>query len=137
MALVGAGAYLALLNVMYGSLQNSYIPPQWWRNLLRPRLVASAAWFVLINAAGAIFAALPVAFGVVLFAKARRLVLGLLIGVLPCLYFMGSGVATYGLPTYAVAWVIVVFQFLSISLAVPLAVVLFSIGPLTTRSSGP
>jgi hypothetical protein len=135
-ALVGAGAYLALLEVSYGFLEGSYFPPpQWLRDHLHLRPVASASWFVLINAAGAVLAAIPVALGVVLFAKTRKLALGLVVGVPPSLYIIGSGLVAYGLPKYAAAWVIEVFQFLSISLAVLLAVVLFSSLPLTIGSS--
>jgi hypothetical protein len=130
-ALVGAGAYLALLEATHGFLENSYFPPLWWRDHLHLRSVASASWFVLINAAGAASAAIPVALVVVLFAKTRRLVLSLVVGVPPGLYIMGSGLVAYGLPKYAAAWVIESFQFLSISLAVLLAVVLFSSLPLT------
>lgn len=135
-ALVGAGAYLALLEVSYRFLEDSYFPPPlWWRDHLHLRPVASASWFVLINAAGATLAATPVALVVVLFAKTRKLVLSLVIGVPPSLYIMGSGLVAYGLPKYAAAWVIEMFQFLSISLAVLLAVVLFSSLPLTIGSS--
>jgi len=135
-ALVGAGVYLALLEVSYGFLEGSYFPPpQWWRDHLHLRPVASVSWFVLINAAGAVLAAIPVALGVVLFAKTHKLALGLVVGVPPSLYIMGSGLVAYGLPKYAAAWVIDVFQFLSIGLAVLLAVVLFSSLPLTIGSS--
>jgi len=134
-ALIGAGAYLALLEVSYGFLEGSYFPPQWWRDHLHLRPVASASWFVLINAAGAVLAAIPVALGVVLFAKTHKLTLVLVVGVPPSLYIMGSGLVAYGLPNYAAAWVIDVFQFLSISLAVLLAVVLLSSRPLTIGSS--
>lgn len=131
MALVCAGAYLALLEVSYGFLENSYFPPPlWWRDHLHLRSVASASWFVLINAAGAASAAIPVALVVVLFAKTRKVVLSLVVGVPPSLYIMGSALVAYGLPKYAAAWVIEMFQFLSISLAVLLAVVLFSSLPL-------
>ena len=134
--LVGAGVYMALLEVSYGFLEGRYFPPpQWWRDHSHLGPVASAAWFVLINAAGAVLAALPVALGVVLFAKTHKQVLGLLVGVLPGLYIMGGGLVEYGFPNYAAAWVIEVFQFLSISLAVLLAVVLFASLPLTIGSS--
>jgi hypothetical protein len=126
-ALVGTGAYLALLHVSYTFLGGSYYPPpQWWSDHLNLRPVAPASWFVLINAAGAVLAAIPVALGVVLFGRAHKPALGLVVGVPPSLYIMGSGLVAYGLPKHAVAWVIDVFQFLSIGLAVLLAVVLFS-----------
>lgn len=128
-ALVGAGAYMSLLHVSYTFLEGSdYPPPQWWRDHLHLRPVASASWFVLINAAGAVLAAIPVALGVILFAKTHKLALGLAVGVPPSLYIMGSGLVAYGFPKHAVAWVIEVFQFLSIGLAVLLAVVLLSKG---------
>jgi len=130
-ATVGMCVYLAFLQLSYGVLAGSYLPPQWWLDHLPRQPVASASWFVLINAAGAVLAAMPVALGVVLFAKTRKLALGLVVGVPPSLYMMGSGLVAYGLPHYPAAWVIDVFQFLSISLAVLLAVVLFSRRPLT------
>ncbi len=134
--LVGAGVYLALLEVSYGFLEDSYIPPpRWWTDHLQRRSVASVSWFVLINAAGAVLAALPAAIGVVLGAKTHKLALGFVVGVLPGLYIMGSGLVAYGLPKYAAAWVVDVLQFLSISLAVLLAVVLFLSLPLIIGSS--
>jgi hypothetical protein len=129
MVLVGAGAYLALLEVSYRLLESSYAPPQWWR--VRPKM----SWFALINAAGAVLAALPVALGLVLFVKKQRLAIGLLVGVPPSLYIMGSGLATYGLPKYTAAWVIDVLQFLSIGLAVLLVVILCSRLPRAIGSS--
>lgn len=127
--LIGATAYLALLEVSYGFLEGSYNPPQWWH--LRPRV----SWFALINVAGAVLAALPVALGLVFFVKEQRPAICLLVGVPPSLYIMGSGLAAYGLPKYTAAWVIEVLQFLSIGVAVLLAVVLFSRLPLTIGSS--
>jgi hypothetical protein len=128
-ALMGAGAYLALLHVSYAFIEGSYYPPpQWWRDHLHPRPVASASWFVLINAAGAVLAAIPVALGLVLLAKTHKLTLGLAVGVPASLYIMGSGLVAYGFPQQAIAWVIEVFQFLSIGLAVLLSVVLCSKG---------
>ena len=129
MVLLGAGAYLALLEVSYRLLEGAYAPPQWWH--VRPKVY----WFVLINAAGAVLAALPVALGVVLFVKKQTLAMGFLIGVPPSLYIMGSGLAAYGLPKYTAAWVIDVLQFLSIALAVLLVVVLCSRLPRTIGSS--
>jgi hypothetical protein len=118
-----------LLEVSYRLLEGSYNPPQWWR--VRPRV----SWFVLINAAGAVLAALPVASGVVLFVKKQRLATAFLVGVPPSLYIMGSGLVAYGLPNYTAAWVVDVLQFLSIGLAVLLVAVLFSSLPLTIGSS--
>jgi hypothetical protein len=135
-ALVGASAYLALLQVSYGFLEDSYIPPQWWRDHLPVRPVTPASWFVLINAAGAVMAAIPVALGIALFARTHRLALSLLVGVLPSLYWMGSGMVAYGMPRYTAWWVVDIFQFLSISLAVLLAVVLFPSRPLTIVGRG-
>jgi hypothetical protein len=134
-ALAGAVAYLALLKISYGFLEGSYFPPQWWRDHWHLRPLASASWFVLVNAAGAVMAAMPVAVGVVLLAKTHRLALGLIVGAAPSIYVIGSSLAAFGLPNYAVAWVVVVCQFLSIGLAVLLTVVLFGSLPLTIGSS--
>ncbi len=136
--LVGASAYLGLLQVIWEFFIHSYYPPpQWWRDHLHPRVVSSASWLVLINAVEALLAAVPVALALVFLAKAHRLAPGFLVGVLPGLYITGSGLSEYGRPKYVVTWTVDALQFLSISLAVLLAVVLFSSRPLTTRSSGP
>jgi hypothetical protein len=135
--LVGAGAYFALLHVTLGHfIYSDYPPPQWWRHHLHPRVVSSASWYVLIDAMAAILAAIPVALGVVLWAKSHRLVLSILVGVLPSLYIEGGGLLEYGLPTYTAAWIIGIFQFLSISLGVLAMVVLFSGRPLTIVGRG-
>ena len=70
-----------------------------------------------------------------LFVQKQRRATGIMVGVPPSLYIMGSGLAAYGLPRYTAAWVIEVLQFLSIGLAVLLAVVLFSCLPLIIGSS--
>ena len=135
--LVGAGAYFALLDVTLGHFNwADYPPPQWWRHHLHPRIVSSASWYVLIDAMAAIFAAVPVAVGVVLLAKSQKLALGLLVGVLPGLYIEGGGLLEYGLPTYTASWVITMFQFASISLGVLAMVALFSSRPLTIVGRG-
>ena len=119
-ALIGAGTYLALLEVTYGFLEGRYsLPPQWWFDHVHLRRVASASWFVLV------------AVGVVYFVKTRRLAISFIVGVPPSLYIIGSGLVEYGPPKYAVAWVVDVFQFLSIGLAVLTAVALLSSLPLT------
>jgi len=93
--------------------------------------VASVSWFVLIDAAAAVLAAVPVAIGVVFLVKTRRLAISLAVGVPPSLYIVGSGLVEYGEPKYVAAWAVDVLQFLSIGLAVLLAVVLISSLPLT------
>jgi hypothetical protein len=124
-ALVGAGMYLALLRVSYGFLQDSYIPPSWWQDHLRVPPVNAISWFLLINGAGALFTAIPVAFCLARFAKTHIFALSIAVGVPPSLYIIGSGLAEYGLPRYAAAWIIEVFHFASISLAIPLVVAFF------------
>jgi hypothetical protein len=136
-ALTGAGAYWALLEASYRFLEESYVPvPQWWFEHLHPRPMATASWFVLINAVGAALAGIPVAIGVILFVKNNRPTLGLLICIPASLYIMGSGFITYGLPNYAAAWVVDTLQLLSIDVAVMLAVALFSRLPLTFVRAG-
>ena len=136
LVVVGVTAYWVLLGVSYGFLESSYFPPPlWWRDHLHPRPVASASWFVLINASGAVLAAMPVAIFVLLFGKAQKLAVGLIIGTLTGLYIMGGSLIEYGLPKYVAAWIVDGFQLLSISVAVLLVVVLFASLPLTIGSS--
>jgi hypothetical protein len=137
LALIGAGAYFALLEVSYRFLESSYsLPPQWWFDHLHPQFMASVSWFVLIDALAAIVAAVPVAIGVVSLMKTRRLPVSLIIGVPSGLYIVGSGLVVYGEPKFVAAWAVDMFQFLSISLAVLLAVVLISSLPLTIVGRG-
>ena len=132
-ALVGAASYLGLLHVSYSLLEGAYTAPPWWGVHRRPITVGS--WFVLINATGAVLAAIPIAIGVTIFASAHRKGVSLLVGLLPSLYIVGGGWVQYGLPKYPAAWVVEAFQFLSIGLAVLLLVLGFSSRPLTTASS--
>jgi hypothetical protein len=137
--MVGAGTYWVLLEAAYRFLADSYVPvPQWWSSHLHTQFMATASWFVLLNATGAFLAGIPVAFGVLCLEKAHRQTLALLVGILPSLWIMGSGLVTYGLPTYVAAWMVDSSQFLSIGLAVSVAVALFSRLPLTfVRADAP
>jgi hypothetical protein len=134
---LGVAAYVIFLHISYGLLQHSYIPPPWWREHIHVRRAASISWFVLINLLGAVTAALPVALGAVfLSTEPKKLALVLLVGLISSLYFIGEGIAAYGFPIYTAAWIIDVLQFLSISLAVLLEVILFWRRPLTNVGRG-
>ena len=122
MALTGAALYFVLLQLSYGALKDSYIPPSWWPNHLQIGPAGTASWFMLINAAGAISAAIPPALFLVHFAEAHKLALGLAAGLPAGLYIIGGGLIEYGLPHYPAAWIIEAFKFLSISMAVPVLV---------------
>jgi hypothetical protein len=122
MALTGAALYFVFLYLSYGALKGAYLPPSWWPNHLQIGPAGTASWFVLINAAGAIFAAIPPALFLGHFAKARKVALGLAAGVPAGLYIIGGSLIEYGLPHYPAAWVIEVFHFLSISTAVAMLV---------------
>jgi hypothetical protein len=128
---LGAGAYLTFLYLSYSVFADSYIQPQWWTNHLHSQPLASAAWLSVVNGAGAVAAAIPVAIGMVLFSKHQRRSLSLGIGILSAFCFMGAGIVSYGFPNYAVAWVVELFQFLFIALSVVLFVLLFTSRSLT------
>jgi hypothetical protein len=123
---LGAGAYSVLLYLSYSFLEDSYIPPQWWIDRLHTQPFASTAWFLLINGAGAIAAAIPVAAGVVLLCKAHKRSLSLGIGSLSALCFVSRGIAEYGYPSYSITRVIELLQFLSIAFSVLLLVAFFA-----------
>jgi hypothetical protein len=129
--MLGAGIYSVLLCLSFGFLADRYLPPHWWIDHVHGQPFSSAAWFSLINAAGALSAAVPVGIGLVFLVKAHVRLLSLAIGVLSAMWFTGYGVSRYGLPKYAVAWVVDAFQFLSVTLAVLLMVVLFTSRSLT------
>ncbi len=92
-------------------------------------------WFTLLNAGGAILAAIPVAFGVVLGTKTRQVALGLIIGLMPALYLAVSGCIEYGVPSNLEALVVDISQFVAVSLAVVGVLALIRGFPLTIGSS--
>jgi hypothetical protein len=116
-ALAGGALYFALLWFFYTWAPYTAIP-HWWRHLSPNAAAAVVAWFTLLNVGGAILAAIPVALGVVFSANTRRVVLGLVIGLMPALYIAVSGCIEYGVPSNLEAWVVDTAQFVAVSLAV-------------------
>ena len=134
-ALVGVAVYYTLLGFLYARAPYSTMP-HWWRAHVSPGPVAVVSWVTLLNLAGALLAAIPVAFGVVLGATSRRVPLGLIIGVVPALYIVGGGLIEFGVPHGLGAWVTDMAQFAAVSIAVAAAVASIQSCPLTTRWSG-
>ena len=116
-ALAGAAVYFALLWLFYTWAPYTVIP-HWWRNSSPNAAVAVVTWFTLLNVAGAILAAIPVALGVVLGTKTRRVALGLVIGMVPAFYIVVRACIEYGVPPNLEAWVVDIAQFVAVSLAV-------------------
>jgi hypothetical protein len=134
---LGAVAYYALLGLSYGLLQHSYQPSAWWMDRIHPERLGATSWFVLVNGAGAVLAAIPVVVVLQLWGGPQRRPLALMSAALAAATFVGGGVVQYGLPTYAAAWVVELAQLATIFLAVPALIALLPGRPLTTRSSGP
>jgi ethanolamine transporter EutH len=109
--------------------------PHWWRHFSPNAAAAVMTWFTLLNAGGAILAAIPVAFGVVLGTKTRQVALGLIIGLMPALYLAVSGCIEYGVPSNLEALVVDISQFVAVSLAVVGVLALIRGFPLTIGSS--
>jgi hypothetical protein len=130
-ALIGAVVYSALLWLLYARAPYAVIP-HWWRHFVSNAPVALVTWFTLLNVGGAILAAIPVAFGVVLGTTARRVALGLIIGVVPALYIVVGGLMEFGVPPSGVGWVVDIAQFFAVSLCVMAVVVLIQVCPLTS-----
>jgi len=116
-ALVGAAVYCALLWLLYARAPYSTIP-HWWRNFASNAAVALVSWFSSLNVGGAILAAVPVAFGLVLGTKVRRLALGLTIGLVTAVYIVVGGLVEFGVPSSLEGWVVDTAQFFAVSLAV-------------------
>ena len=129
-ALVGAAVYFALLWLLYARAPYAVIP-HWWRHFVPNAPVALVTWFTLLNVGGAILAAIPVALGIVLGTNARRVALGLVIGVVPALYIAIGGIIEFGVPPNAAGWVVDIAQFFAVSLAVVAMVALIQGFPLT------
>jgi hypothetical protein len=132
--LIGAAVYFAFLWLFYAMAPYAPIP-HWWRNFTPNAPVALATWFSLLNLGGAILAAIPVAFGVVLGTKVRRIALGLTIGVVPALYIVVGAIFEFGVPPSVTGWVVEIAQFFAVSLAVVAMVALVQDFPLTIGSS--
>jgi len=133
-ALIGAVVYSALLWLLYARAPYSVIP-HWWLHFVPNSPVALVTWFTLLNVGGAILAAIPVAFGVLLGTTARRAALALIIGVVPALYIVVGGLMEFGLPPTVGGWVVDMAQFFAVSLAVVAIVALLQGFPLTIDSS--
>jgi len=116
-ALIGAAVYFGLLWLLYSRAPYTAVPP-WWRHLLPKPSIGTVTWFTLINAGTAVLAAIPVAIGVAVGTPSRRLVLGLVIGIVPALYIVGGGLIEYGVPPSLDGFIVDVGQFLAVSLAV-------------------
>ena len=132
--LIGAAIYFAFLWLFYAMAPYAPIP-HWWRNVTPNGPVALATWFSLLNLGGAILAAIPVAIGVVLGTKVRRIASGLAIGVVPALYIFVGATFEFGVPASAEGWVVEIFQFFAVSLAVVAMIALIQAFPLPISSS--
>jgi hypothetical protein len=133
-ALMGAAVYFALLWLFYAWAPYTVIP-HWLRNSLPNARAALVTWFTLLNVGGAMLAAIPVALGIVLGVKSRRVALGMIIGVVPALYILLGSVIEFGVPPTAEAWIVDIAQFFAVSLAVVAVIALIRAFPLTIGSS--
>jgi hypothetical protein len=132
--IIGAAIYFALLWVFYSI--TPYAPiPQWWRNFMPNGAVALGTWFSFLNVAGAILAAIPVAYGIVIAARVRRIALAVAIGLVPALYIVVGSIMEFGAPPSVTGWVVDIAQFLAVSLSVVAMVALVRGFPLTIGSS--
>lgn len=128
-ALAGAVVYCALLWLLYAKAPYAAIP-HWWRHFAPNGPIALVSWFSLLNVGGAILAAIPVAFGLVLGLKVHRFALGLAIGVVPAVYIVAGGLIEFGVPARVEAWVVEITQFFAVGLAVVAMVALIQGFPL-------
>jgi hypothetical protein len=133
-ALAGAAVYCALLWLLYAKAPYAAIP-HWWRHFAPNGPVALVIWFSLLNVGGAILAAVPVAFGLVLGLKVHRFAFGLAIGVVPAAYIVAGGLIEFGVPARVEAWVVEITQFFAVGLAVVAMVALIQGFPLIIASS--
>jgi hypothetical protein len=132
---VGAAIYYALLGLLYANAPYAVIP-HWWRQLASTASVAVITWFTLLNVGGAVLAAVPLAFLVVVASPRRRIPVALLIGVPPAAYILVGGFLAFGAPPNTSIWIVAVAQFLAISLAVVAVTALIADRPLITAWGG-
>ena len=129
---IGAATYYALLGFVYSKAPYTDMP-HWWGAYSVSRSAAVISWFTLLNVAGAVLSAIPVAIGVVLVGKVHRIASAVIIGFLAALVIVAGGVSQYGWPQSGSTWFTDVAQFLGIGGAVVGVVVL--IGRLPSNKS--
>jgi hypothetical protein len=113
---LAALAYYALLSLITADLP--HIPvPAWWRQIWPSPSSAVQTWFGLMDAAGALFAALPVAAFLVWRIGGRAAAIGLATGVMVAAYILGSSFVEYGMNTNTLF--VAVNQFVWVGLALP------------------
>jgi hypothetical protein len=92
--------------------------PSWWMGIWPSRRVGIYTWFGLLNAAGAVIAAVPVAILLRGLIDLNRVRAAFIVGVLPALIVIGSVIMEYPPSRFATA-LMAVELFLVIFLAVP------------------
>jgi hypothetical protein len=92
--------------------------PSWWMGIWPSRRVGVYTWFGLLNAAGAVIAAVPVAILLRYLIDLNRVRAAFIVGVLPALVVIGSVVMEYP-PSRLASALMAVELFLVIFLAVP------------------
>lgn len=98
--------------------------PSWWMSIWPSRTVGVFAWFGLLNAAGTLIAAIPVAILLMWLIDRNRTRAAFTVGVLVALAVIGppvAGTSSFGRPpTMSVnAWLMTLELFLLMFLAVP------------------
>ena len=131
-----AGAYFALTYVTYSSMP--YVStPRSWLGLWPSRHDGVLAWFQLLNVAGALAAALPVALLTRWRISERRIPTAVLVG-LPTAIYAISGYPCCSMPGRGWTpdlWVNEITIFLALLLSIPVILWLIGLAPLTTGST--
>ena len=135
-ALTAALAYWFLLHVSYKLIGGAYL---WSTPAERPfphGPVEVVAWFTLVDAVGALLAAVPVGIALARWGWGLGRAWVLAAGAVSAGFLVGRGFLEFAWSTQTATWVVGVLQFVSITVAPLIVVVLFASRPLTTRSSG-
>jgi hypothetical protein len=109
--------YYALLSFVYSEAPYTSMP-QWWVVHAMSKRGAIISWFTLLNVAGAVLSAIPVAIGLVFISKVHRLKSAVIVGFLAALLIVVGGFSEYGLPDSRGKWLVDLAQLLSIGGAV-------------------
>jgi hypothetical protein len=115
-----AAAFYFLGTIAIDRMPFTALPP-WWMGLWPSRRVGAYTWFGLLNAAGAVIAAVPVAILLRCLIDLNRVRAAFIVGVLPALIVIGSVVMEYP-PSRLASALMAVELFLVIFLAVPFVI---------------
>lgn len=130
---VATVAYYAILGLVRDSLPSATIPT-WWRALWSSSHIGVVSWLSAMDVVSAFASAVVVAVASIVVLKTNRGRVGIVIGVFCATYVAISATVAYGPFSSGSAIVVLVIQFVALSLAIPLTIKLIELWTLAIGS---